>query len=87
MKIMRKIIGGIVAVTALVCVLTTPVQARTFVSFNFGFGGCYPVYGRAYYPAYYYSCAPPVYYYARTVYRPYCAPPVYYYSRGYYYCR
>jgi hypothetical protein len=87
MKTMCKIIGGVVAVIALVCVLTTPVQARTSVSFNFGFGSYYPVYRRACYPAYYYSCPPPVYYYSRPVYRPYYAPPVYYYSRGYYYCR
>ena len=38
MKSIRKIVGGVVAVTALVCVLTTPVQARTSFSFNFGFG-------------------------------------------------
>jgi hypothetical protein len=88
MKSIRNIIGGVVAVTTLVCVLTTPVLARTSFSFNFGFGGYYPFYGRAYYPAYYYSCPPPAYYYCqRPVYR-YCyVPPVYHYSGGYYYCR
>ena len=88
MKSIRKIIGGVVAVTALVCVLTTPLQARTSFSFNFGFGGYYPFHGRAYYPAYYYSCPPPAYYFCqRPVYRYFYSPPVYYYSGRCYYCR
>lgn len=87
MKTIRKVIGGLVVVTALVCLLTIPAEARTSFSFNFGFGGYYPVYGPAYYPAYYYSCPPPACYYSRPVYRYYCAPPVYYYSGGYCRCR
>lgn len=87
MKTIRKVVGGFVAVTGLVCLLATPVEARTSFRFNFGFGGYYPVYGRAYYPAYY-SCPPPAYYYCRRpAYRYYYWPPVYYYSGGYYYCR
>lgn len=87
MKTIRKVIGGFVVVAALVCLLTTPVQARTSFSFNFGFGGYYPVYGPAYYPGYYYSCPPRGCYYSRPVYRYYYPPPVYYYSGGYYRCR
>jgi len=81
MKRILKAIGGFLVVMAAVCALTTSVQARTFVSFGFGF----PIYGPAYYPGYCYAPAP-AYYYARPVY--YCAPPAYYYSRGVYYrCR
>jgi hypothetical protein len=87
MKIIRKVVGGFVAVTALVCLLATPVQARTRFSFNFGFGGYYPVYGPAYYPAGYYSYPPPACYYSRPVYRYYCPTPVYYYGGGYSRCR
>ena len=88
MKTIRKVIGGFVVGAALVCLLAAPVQARTSFSFNFGFGGYYPAYGRAYYPAYYYSCPPPgCYYYSRPVYWHYYAPPVHYYSGGYYRCR
>jgi hypothetical protein len=87
MKRILKALGGMAAVMTLVCLLSTPVQARTSFTFNFGFGGYYPVYGRAYYPVYY-SGAPPAYYYCqRPVYRYYYSPPVYYYSGGYYYCR
>jgi hypothetical protein len=88
MKRVLKAVGGFVAAMALACLLATSVQARTFYSFSFGFGGYYPYYcGPAYYPGYSYSgyCYP--YAYRRPVYRYYYAPPVYYYSGGCFYRR
>ena len=81
MKRLLKAAGGFVAAMALVCVLGTSAQARTFVSFSVGFPFYY---GPAYYSGYGY-CAP--YAYARPVYRYSCAPPVYYYSGGCWYRR
>ena len=90
MKRMLKAVGGVALVMALVCLVATSVQARTYYSFNFGFGGYYPYYGPAYYSSGYcypYAYARPMYYYPRRVYRYYYAPPVYCYSGGHYYCR
>lgn len=87
MKRVLKVIGGFVAVIALVCVLGTSAQARTRVSFNIGF----PLYfGSGYYSSGYcspYAYSRPVYYCQRPAYRYYCAPPVYYYSGGCFYRR
>ena len=88
MKRVLKIIGGFVAAMALVCVLSTSAQARTFVSVNVGF----PLYyGPAYYSTGYcypYAYSRPVYCYPRPVYyRPYCAPTYYYSGGSFYYCR
>jgi len=79
MKRVLKMVGGFVAAVALVCVLGTSAQARTFGWFSFGFPAyCAP----AYYSGY---CNP--YPYARPAYR-YCyAPPVYYYGGGCWYRR
>ena len=88
MKRILRIVGGFVAVLTLVCLLTTSVQARTFVSVNVGFGGygygyggygCYPYYAPVYYSGY---CYPAAAYY-RPAYRYYYSPRVYYYSGGY----
>lgn len=87
MKRVLRIVGGLVAVLTLACLLTTPVQARSFVSVNVGFGG-YGGYGHGGYysycgPAYYSGYCYPALVYYRPVYR-YCYPaPVYYYGGGY----
>ena len=57
MKRMLKAVGGVALVMALVCLVATSVQARTFYSFNFGFGGYYPYCGSAYYSSGY-CCYP-----------------------------
>jgi len=88
MKRILKIVGGFMAVVTLACLLAAPVQARTFVSVNvgfggyggYGYGGCNRYYAPAYYPGYCYGG--PVYY--RPAYR-YYYPSCYY--GGYRYCR
>jgi hypothetical protein len=79
MKRVLKMVGGFVAAVALVCVLGTSAQARTFGWFSLGF----PAYHA---PAYYSGYCNP-YPYARPPYRYYCAPPVCYYSGGCWYRR
>ena len=86
MKRVFRAVGGFVAAMALICVLGTSAQARTFGWFSFGF----PFYsGPAYYSGYCnpYPYARSVYCYPRPAYRYYCAPPVCYYSGGCWYRR
>ena len=86
MKRILQLAGGFVAAMALMCVVGTSAQARTFFSFSLGFPAYYaPAYYSGY--CYAYPYARPVYYYRRPVYRYFYAPPVYYYSGGCWYRR
>ena len=66
MKRILKVASGLVAVSALACLLAAPAQARTFVSVNIGGYGGSVAYGRGGgYVGYRAYCAPPA---------PVCAP-------------